>query len=64
MPFAFRMWSIYLQVFITTWSKKTHNDQTNSKNYVESLLNADFKFRDRYTNREFYVEAKLRSYNV
>ncbi|GAC1562726.1 MAG: hypothetical protein NVS3B13_36080 [Mucilaginibacter sp.] len=41
--------------------EKTHNYQTNSRNYVESSLNPDFKFRDRYTGREFYVEAKFRA---
>jgi hypothetical protein len=42
--------------------EKTHNYQTNSKHYVESSLNPDFMFRDRYTNREFYVEAKFRAH--
>jgi len=41
--------------------EKTHSYQTNSKSYVESSLNPDFKFRDRYTKKEFYVEAKFRS---
>ncbi len=41
--------------------EKTHSYQTNSYNYVESSLNPDFKFRDRYTQREFYVEAKFRT---
>ncbi|HTE01715.1 MAG TPA: hypothetical protein VK668_20645 [Mucilaginibacter sp.] len=41
--------------------EKTHSYQTNSKSYVESSLNPDFKFRDRYTKKEFYVEAKFRT---
>ena len=41
--------------------EKTHSYQTNSKNYVEASLNLDFKFRDRYTKKEFYVEAKFRT---
>jgi hypothetical protein len=41
--------------------EKTHNYQTNSRNYVEASLNPDFKFRDRYTKKEFYVEAKFRT---
>lgn len=40
--------------------ERTHNYTTN-KDYVISSLNPDFKFRDRDTKREFYVEAKFRS---
>ena len=39
----------------------THNYHTNHENYIESSLNPDFKFRDRYTKKEFYVEAKFRT---
>lgn len=41
--------------------EKTHNYQTNSKNYVEASLKPDFKYRDRVTKKEFYVEAKFRT---
>lgn len=41
--------------------EKTHNYHENSKSYVEASLNPDFKFRDRYTKKEFYVEAKFRT---
>lgn len=39
----------------------THGFQTNRKNYVEASLNPDFKFRDKYTKKEFWVEAKFRT---
>jgi len=39
----------------------THNYQTNSKFFVKASLKPDFKFRDKKTNKEFYVEAKFRS---
>ncbi len=42
-------------------TEKTHNYQTNSKHYVEASLNPDFKFRDRLTKKEFYIEAKFRT---
>jgi hypothetical protein len=41
--------------------EKTHNYQTNSQNYVEASLKPDFKYRDRFTKKEFYVEAKFRT---
>ena len=41
--------------------ERMHNYSHNSKNFVESSLKPDFKFRDRITKREFYVEAKFRS---
>ena len=41
--------------------EKTHNYQTNSKSYVEASLNPDFKLRDRFNKKEFYLEAKFRS---
>jgi hypothetical protein len=41
--------------------EKTHNYQTNSKNFVEASLKPDFKYRDRFTKKEFYVEAKFRT---
>ncbi len=40
--------------------ERTHNYQTN-KDYVESSLKPDFKFRDKWTKKEFYVEAKFRT---
>ena len=39
---------------------KTHDYNTN-KDYVLSSLKPDFIFRDKWTKREFYVEAKFRS---
>jgi len=41
--------------------ERTHDYRANSKDYVESSLKPDFKFRDRRTKREFYVEAKFRT---
>jgi hypothetical protein len=41
--------------------ERTHNYITNSKDYVESSLKPDFTFRDHYSKKEFYVEAKFRS---
>ncbi|MDQ6722780.1 MAG: hypothetical protein M3Z01_00735 [Thermoproteota archaeon] len=41
--------------------ERTHNYNSNSKDYVESSLKPDFKFRDRRTKKEFYVEAKFRT---
>lgn len=40
--------------------ERTHNYNTN-KDYVRSSLKPDFKFRDRWTKKEFYVEAKFRT---
>jgi hypothetical protein len=40
--------------------ERTHNYKTN-KDFVESSLKPDFKFRDRWTKKEFYVEAKFRT---
>jgi len=40
--------------------ERTHDYETN-KDYVESSLKPDFKFRDRWTKKEFYVEAKFRT---
>lgn len=40
---------------------RTHDYNTNSKDYVKSSLKPDFKFRDKWTKKEFYVEAKFRS---
>jgi hypothetical protein len=40
--------------------ERTHNYTTN-KDYVESSLKPDFKFRDKWTKKEFYVEAKFRT---
>lgn len=41
--------------------EKTHDYLTNSKDYVESSLKPDFKFRDKATKKQFYVEAKFRT---
>ena len=41
--------------------ERTHNYDTNRKDYVESSLKPDFKFRDKRTKRIFYVEAKFRT---
>src|ERR1035437_8434268 len=41
--------------------EKTHDYKTNSKDYVKSSLKPDFKFRDRETRMDFYVEANFRS---
>jgi hypothetical protein len=41
--------------------ERTHNYQSNSKDYVESSLKPDFLFRDRWNKKEFYVEAKFRT---
>jgi hypothetical protein len=41
--------------------EKTHDYKINSKDYVKSSLKPDFKFRDNWTRKEFYVEAKFRT---
>jgi hypothetical protein len=41
--------------------ERTHSFSANQKDYVEASLKPDFTFRDRRTNREFYVEAKVRT---
>ena len=40
--------------------EKTHSYKTN-KDYVESSMKPDFRFRDRLTKKEFCVEAKFRT---
>ena len=40
--------------------ERTHNYKTN-QDYVQSSLKPDFKFRDRLTKKDFYVEAKFRT---
>lgn len=40
--------------------ERTHNYKTN-KDYVQSSLKPDFKFRDKWARKEFYVEAKFRT---
>jgi hypothetical protein len=40
--------------------ERTHNYKTN-QDYVQSSLKPDFKFRDKWTKKEFYVEAKFRT---
>jgi len=39
---------------------KTHDFHENSKDYVESSLYPDYLFRDKKSNKEFFVEAKYR----
>lgn len=41
--------------------ERTHNAKTNGEDFVESSLKPDFKFRNKKTRKEFYVEAKFRS---
>ncbi|MEY4876223.1 MAG: hypothetical protein RL708_1372 [Bacteroidota bacterium] len=41
--------------------EKTHTHEQNFNRYVESSQAPDFKFRDKKTKVEFYVEAKYRS---
>ena len=40
---------------------RAHNYKTNKKDYIEASLKPDFLFRDHITNKEFYVEAKVRT---
>ena len=40
--------------------ERTHNYNEN-KDYIQSSLKPDFKFRDKLTKKEFYVEAKFRT---
>jgi hypothetical protein len=40
--------------------ERTHSYKTN-QDYVQSSLKPDFKFLDRLTKKEFYVEAKFRT---
>lgn len=41
--------------------ERTHNYNSNNKDFVESSVRPDFKFRDKWTKNEFYVEAKFRT---
>lgn len=41
--------------------ERTHDYHTNQKDYVQSSVKPDFKFRDRWSKKEFYVEVKFRS---
>ena len=41
--------------------ERTHNYQTNKEDYVKSSLKPDFKFADKWTKSEFFVEVKSRS---
>ena len=40
---------------------RTHNEPTNLDRFVESSRYPDFKFRDKATGKEFWVEAKFRT---
>lgn len=55
----------YVRKFIFTISTydlihKTHDYNSNNRDYVESSLKPDFKFRDKKSGKEFFVEAKWR----
>ena len=41
--------------------EKAPDFKANSKRFIEASLKPDFKFRDRKTNKEFYLESKYRS---
>lgn len=41
--------------------ERTHDYNANSRDYVQSSKKPDFKFRDKVTKNEFYVEAKFRT---
>ena len=41
--------------------ERTHDYSTNRKDFVESTMKPDFTFRDNWTKKEFYLEAKFRS---
>jgi hypothetical protein len=41
--------------------ERSHNYKTNKGDYVESTLKPDFKFRNKSTQKEFYLEAKYRT---
>jgi hypothetical protein len=41
--------------------ERSHNYATNNGDYVESTLRPDFKFRNKTTQEEFYLEAKFRT---
>ncbi len=40
--------------------ERTHGYEMNSKDFVESSLNPDFKLRDLATKKEFWLEVKFR----
>ena len=68
-PESFKMgekYEIYVREFLFVKNyydllERTHNYSTNSKDYVHSSLKPDFKFRDKWTKKEFYVESKFRT---
>jgi hypothetical protein len=39
---------------------KTHDFHENNKDYIESSLYPDYLFREKKSNKEFFVEAKYR----
>jgi hypothetical protein len=41
--------------------ERTHNNKRSKEDYILSSLKPDFTFRDRLTNKFFYVEAKIRA---
>ena len=41
--------------------ERTHDYNSNKRDYVESSLKPDFKFRDKWNKNEFYIEAKFRT---
>ena len=40
---------------------RTHAFENNRKDFIESSLNPDYKFRDKKSKRDFWVEVKFRS---
>jgi len=40
---------------------KTHDYSVNRRDFIESSMAPDYRFRDRASGQEFYVEAKYRS---
>jgi len=67
-PESFKMGSKFEQyvrdyLFVDSYYElleRTHDYKTN-KDYVKSSLKPDFTFRDKWTKKEFYVEAKFRT---
>lgn len=41
--------------------ERTHDFHANNKDYVLSSMKPDFKFRDKKTKKEFYIEVKFRT---
>lgn len=41
--------------------ERSHNYSANRKDYVQSSVQPDFTFKDRWAGKEFYVEVKFRT---